>query len=73
MGVEGKQSPPSIATVMTFAETPFTFALRKAGSTGEWSSNHWALAEMISVRRQAAESMKLTLASHDALRPSGSP
>ena len=68
-----QQSPPNIATVITLAETPFTSGLRKAGLTGEWSSNHWALAEMTSVRWQASTSLKFTIDSHEALRPSASP
>src|SRR5512139_4116038 len=72
IGVEGKQSPPSAAAVMTLAETPLTSFFLKQGSTGEWSSNHWALAEMVSARFVAARSLKLTTDSQLAFIPNGS-
>ena len=66
IGVAGKQSPPSIVAVMTFADTPFTFSLRYFGSIGEWSSNHCASALIVSVRRVASSSRKFTRLSHEA-------
>ncbi len=72
IGVAGYDSPPSIATLMTFAETPVASFFLKRGSTGEWSSNHWAWLLMISVRREASTSLKFTCASQAPFLPIGS-
>jgi hypothetical protein len=55
--VDGYSSPPSIAAQTTLAVTPTTFGLRNRGSTGEWSSNHCALPERVSVRCVATGSL----------------
>ena len=57
---------------MTLAETPLTSFFLNRGSTGELSSNHWALAEMVSARLVASRSLKLTSDSQVAFCPSGS-
>jgi len=61
-----------MVAVMTLAETPLTSFFLYFASTGERSSNHWALAEMMSARFVAARSLKLTTDSQLAFRPSGS-
>ena len=73
IAVAGYKSPPSIAAVMTFADTPFTFFFLKDGFTGECSSNHCALALIVSVRLVASKSLKLTMDSQLAFIPNGSP
>src|SRR5574344_623325 len=72
MAVGGYWSPARTVTFITLAETPFTSFLRKRGSTGELSSNHWAFALMVEVRSEAAWSLKSAIASHEALRFRGS-
>lgn len=62
-----------MAAVITLAVTPFTFSFLKRLSTGELSSNHCALLLMVSVRLVASKSLKLTIDSHEAFMPSGSP
>ena len=73
MAVDGYSSPPSMAARTTCAVTPFTFSFLKRGSTGEWSSNHWALSLMVFVRFVASISLYSTIPSQEPFSPRGSP
>ena len=46
-----------MAAVTTRAEMPRQTVFLKRGSTGEWSSNHWAWLLSTSVRRVASVSV----------------
>ena len=73
IAVEGYSSPPNMAAQITLAITPLTCSFLKRLSTGEWSSNHCALSDIIRVLRVASSSLYSTSPSQVPFNPSGSP